>query len=263
MSLTSRGILSDFLLSFGALPRIRPEIISASCMSVPNSLTDIWSGCDTQQIKTYLTTAETLDLSSTSAGDSISGTGARQIELSGLDNNFDRISEVIDLNGLATVTTTNSFIRLNFAVVSSSGTFGGTGTGANEGVITIESSSTNNLEGKIGFLDGIPTGRMLNSNFCTPRNTRAVIRNSVNLTLNNNLPADLFLMSRENNADLTSAPFGAPRIAAVFNGVQGVSNININTPPFTDGGADVWFSALPGQNNTPISLQYSFVLGFL
>lgn len=86
--------------------------------------------------------AYALDVSSSSAADAAAGTGARTIEVYGLDKDWLPVSETITLNGQTKVTGTVLFRRVFAAIVQTSGTgflnagdiyIGKTGTG---GVIT-------------------------------------------------------------------------------------------------------------------------------
>jgi hypothetical protein len=61
---------------------------------------------------TFLSDPETLDVSSDSALDTDLGSGAHQIKITGLDSNFDLITEDVTLSGLVPVTTENSFTRV-------------------------------------------------------------------------------------------------------------------------------------------------------
>jgi len=78
----------------------------------------------------YLASASVLKVSSSSTADASAGTGARTVELFGLDTNYDEINETVTLNGQTAVNTTNEFLRINRMVVRSAGTGG-----ANAGVI--------------------------------------------------------------------------------------------------------------------------------
>lgn len=80
----------------------------------------IWEG--TNNLYTYLTSAEQLKVNSSAATDTSAGTGARTLTLVGLDSNYDEISETITMNGATVVTTSNSFIRIFRAYVATSGT---------------------------------------------------------------------------------------------------------------------------------------------
>jgi hypothetical protein len=60
----------------------------------------------------YLTTAQQVKISSSSADDTLLGTGANVLLLYGLDANYNRITETIQLNGQTPVTSANSYIRV-------------------------------------------------------------------------------------------------------------------------------------------------------
>ena len=70
----------------------------------------------------YLNTAQQLSVQSTSSGDSQDNVGAWQIRIEGLDENYIEITEVITLQGLISVITSNSFIRVFRMTVISTGT---------------------------------------------------------------------------------------------------------------------------------------------
>jgi len=72
----------------------------------------------------YLETATNLKVSSSSLDDAVTETGARQVELFGLDADYNEISETVVLAGQTAITTSNSFLRINRMVVRSAGTGG-------------------------------------------------------------------------------------------------------------------------------------------
>lgn len=65
----------------------------------------------------YLTNATLLKVSSTNINDIAGGTGARQLIIYGLNNNWDEIEETILLNGQTGRNTTKSFLRINLLLV--------------------------------------------------------------------------------------------------------------------------------------------------
>ena len=67
-------------------------------------------------------TAIQMKISSDSAADISSSTGAHTVLIEGLDANYVEISEVITLNGQTAVTTTNSYLRVNRMAVTTAGT---------------------------------------------------------------------------------------------------------------------------------------------
>ena len=98
--------------------------------SVTTTAIPIWENAT---VYTYITTASTLTLVSTSASDDTSA----KILISGLDSSFNPISETLAMNGTGAVTTVNSYFRVNSLVMVSPGT----GQTTNAGVITLKQSS--------------------------------------------------------------------------------------------------------------------------
>ena len=95
--------------------------------SVGNTLETIWAEGG---LYSYLTAATVLKVSSSSTDDTSAGTGARTVQLYGLDGDYNEINELVTLNGQTAVNTTQSFLRINRMVVRSAGSGG-----ANAGVI--------------------------------------------------------------------------------------------------------------------------------
>jgi hypothetical protein len=62
-----------------------------------------------------------MNVSSSNAADTSAGTGARTVLIQGLDANYNEISEVVTLNGQTAVTTANSYLRINYAMVVTAG----------------------------------------------------------------------------------------------------------------------------------------------
>jgi len=83
----------------------------------------------------WLDNAVTMFVSSTSANDSGTGTGARTILIQGLDENYNEIEETITLNGQTQVSTQLSYLRVYRSFVTLAGSNEGT-----SGVIYIGSS---------------------------------------------------------------------------------------------------------------------------
>ena len=73
---------------------------------------------------TYLAAAEQWKIRSSSASDNATGTGAQTLFIQGLDGNYNRISETINLAGTAYVTTAKSYLRLFQSYVVDVGAIG-------------------------------------------------------------------------------------------------------------------------------------------
>src|SRR6056300_1624138 len=94
---------------------------------VDDALETVWAEGG---LYSYLSAATILKVSSSSTDDTAAGTGARTVEIFGLDGNYNEISETVTLNGQTAVNTTQSYLRINRMIVRSAGSGG-----ANAGVI--------------------------------------------------------------------------------------------------------------------------------
>lgn len=102
---------------------------------VDNSLETVWAEGG---LYSYLSAATVLKVSSSSTADDSAGTGARTVQLFGLDADYNEIEETVTLDGQTAVNTTNSFLRIYRMVVRSAGS-GGTNAGviyAGTGTVT-------------------------------------------------------------------------------------------------------------------------------
>jgi hypothetical protein len=71
----------------------------------------------------YLTAGETIDIVSTSVNDvNTTGTGAQRIIIYGVDENWKPQTEIVNMNGLTTVTTTSQWIGINRIAIYKAGT---------------------------------------------------------------------------------------------------------------------------------------------
>ena len=89
--------------------------------AVTDSLETIWAEGG---LYSYITTATVLKVSSSSTADTSAGTGARTVELFGLDADYNEINETITLNGQTAVNTTKEYLRINRMIVRSAGSGG-------------------------------------------------------------------------------------------------------------------------------------------
>jgi len=98
--------------------------------AVGNTKIPVWENAT---VYTYITSASTLTLTSSSASEDT----LASVLINGLDSNFKPISEIIFLNGVSNVTTVNSYFRVNSMFMLSPGT----GQSTNVGTITLKQSS--------------------------------------------------------------------------------------------------------------------------
>jgi len=86
---------------------------------------------------TFPTAAQTLDVVSSDANDTSAGTGARTVEIQGLDGSYDAVTETVTMTGTTPATTTATFLRVNRAMVKTAGSGG-----VNAGAITIDQTTS-------------------------------------------------------------------------------------------------------------------------
>lgn len=105
-------------------------------------------------IYAYPAAASVMTVSSGSTDDAAAGTGARTINLSGLDASYNLISENVTLNGQTAVNTVNSYLRIFRARVTSAGS-GGTNAGnIYIGTGTVTTGVPANVYGRISATEG-------------------------------------------------------------------------------------------------------------
>lgn len=107
---------------------------------------DIWSIGGTF---TQLSSAETMDLVSTSANDTSAGTGARSVIIYGVDANYMEQTEVVTLNGTTPVTTSNTWLGINRVAIYLAGS-----TGYNEGDINVTATTATTNQAQIPATEG-------------------------------------------------------------------------------------------------------------
>jgi len=108
---------------------------------VNGSFEDIWTPGG---VLSRLSSAETMDIASTSTADDVGGTGAITIRVEGVANDWSILNEDVTLNGTSTVTTSNSFLRINRMYITSSGTGQ-----VNAGNITATASTAATIQSRI------------------------------------------------------------------------------------------------------------------
>ena len=69
----------------------------------------------------YLSSASVLKVSSSNANDTSDGTGARTVQVYGVDSDYNEINEIVTLNGQTALNTSNSFLRVYRTIVRTAG----------------------------------------------------------------------------------------------------------------------------------------------
>lgn len=129
------------------------------------------------------TAARVHGLVSTQAADASAGTGARTVEIQGLDSNWAIVTETVTLNGVTPVNTANSYWIIHRMIVATAGS-GGANAGVISAVAAVDATTTAIIE--IGYnqtqqgLYQIPAGY---SGYMTHCNVRGQLSGSVDVEL--------------------------------------------------------------------------------
>lgn len=121
IELTKTGLLQGFAYSAFLDSDVRIIQRSGGNSDVDTGTVpeDLWSGSGVYT--GFPSAAETVRVVSSSANDTSAGSGARTIRISGLNSSGEFQSEIVTLNGLTPVTTTNIYLRVNRCFVVTSG----------------------------------------------------------------------------------------------------------------------------------------------
>jgi hypothetical protein len=202
----------------------------------------------------FATSGSTLDVVSTEAIDSASGAGARSVVINGLDNNFDRYSETIELSGTTVSQTSGVFTRIYSAFVSAVGTWDVT----NSGNISFSQTSGDAL-GLAQITAGI--GQTELALYTIPRGHTGYLK-EVGGFVDSTKTAEIKFFRRP-RGDLyeVGGNNGPKRLVSDFNGVTGVFDRRyeayVELPELTDFWADAIGSAAGG---TPISVVFDILV---
>jgi hypothetical protein len=196
------------------------------------------------------------------ANDTAAGTGAREITLLGLDENFNEVMETLVTAGAsASSATTTTFTRLYRVWVSASGSYADQVTPSHSGQITIEDSAGTQ---DWAYIDatGFPKGQSEIGAYSIPAGKSGVVKLR-NISIDSGKTVDIVFFSRT-NIDQTSAPYDAMRAQSVVSGVAGGSietfgGIDIPFGPYV-GPTDIGFMAKVTSGTATVSVEFEVVV---
>lgn len=207
---------------------------------------DLWSTGGARVLPE--TTAATVSLVSTSANDTLGGTGANYAKISGLDENYNHQSEIIALSGLTPVTSVNTYITINRALAS----FCGTGQ-VNAGSIT------GTINGNTHFTIPANDSITQQSHFTIPDGYTAF---TVDVTLS------VFRTSgsgarRGEVVQMAHSPPANTTYRSITYGLSNDGGIYTASPTIlsqTPARSTLWFECTPDANNTAFTSSVSYLL---
>ena len=196
-----------------------------------------------------MTTADTLDIVSDSANDTVAGTGARVLLITGIDENNLAVEETLVMNGVTPVTTTNSYLGVNRIVVVSSGSVG-----ANDGNITADDTSdTVGVQAYVAAGSSVTEQCFIHTPISTNFLASWLWMNALKLSGGSSPRVTINGYSYSRVTSTTYEIFKASIDTSVENTLQ-------MTPaePFVIGGREVlYFTASTTVNGTEVSMRFS------
>lgn len=186
------------------------------------------------------TTAQTVTVTSTDATNDVfpAGSGARTVEVIGLDSNWDEVSEIINMGA----TGSQLFLRVIRAKVATAGTITLNG-GANSGVVTVKQSTS-----AIKMVEiEANAGQTLIACYTVPSGYKALMW-SADTTTGEGKNSVNTLKSRDNT--IPNSPFQSKGIRDNFQNSVGAVFKSPN--PYTEK-TDIVFTTVSTASGTPVS----------
>ena len=209
----------------------------------------IWA---TGGAKTVHTAAVTIEVISGDGNDTAAGSGAQEITIQYIDNNWAQQSGTIQTNGTSASTETIvNVLRVNRAFVSRSGTYGGN----NDGNITVRVESAG-----VTFVTILAGKGQTETTFYTipTGNTLAISKVTLAVDSTKTASGELFAVRA---ADDVTTPFTATkRKLWGVSGIQGAHTEEIVPPFIVVGPADVFLEGASAANDTEVEGSYNGVL---
>lgn len=244
---------SDFYLDVAA-GKI-PSMTMVNKFGINKNITtaeqDVWGPGGTLS---YLTTAATMEAISSDANDTAAGTGAREVTVYGLDENWNEASETLAMAGTsASSASSTTFIRIYRVAVSQTGAYGGT----NAGNITIRVSSAGSTQGYVLLGKGQSQG----VHYTIPRGHKAFII-AMHATIDTSKSVTFNVYKRDRANDI-SVPCSAWGVAFEADGLEGSNLLTPKAPLFFDEYTDIRVTGEVTAGTAIGSFDYQMVLSHL
>lgn len=196
------------------------------------------------------------------ANDTAAGSGAREVTIVGLDENFADASEAVATAGAsASSATTTTFTRIHRAYVSSSGTYATQSTGSHSGTITIENGAGGTDWLVIDATD-FPKSQTEVGAYSVASGKTAYVKLR-HVTVDTGKTIDVVFFHR-GGIDETAAPYTAMRAQSVLSGVTGgeiqaFGESEVPLGPYV-GPCDIGFMAKVSTGTASVAVEFEIFL---
>jgi len=196
------------------------------------------------------------------ANDTAAGSGAREVTLEGLDENFAYATEAVATAGAsASSATTTTFTRLFRAYVSSSGTYATSAAGSHSATITIENGAGGTDWAEIDATDFPLSQTEIAAYSVASGYTAYVFLDDITIETNGKTVDVLFFQRA--TADDSAAPYSAMRVVAALYGltpgIQDLAGRVVPYGPFV-GPCDMGFMAKVDTGTGGVSAEFEIHL---
>jgi len=191
--------------------------------------------------------------SSDNADTDLTGSNAWKIELFGVDDQYNPISEIVSMDGTSGSALTSQFFLTVYGLKPvENGSFNV----KNAGGIDIRTTG-----GAVQILMPQDTGLSKDSHYTIPAGKTGYL---VSLTLEANIRAQrevaFRLMARENLIGGGGPPYAPTAEVSVWSAISGINPIPINAGEGFKEFTDIWFECQPENNNTVAGVSYEVLL---
>lgn len=166
------------------------------------------------------TSSVALEILSSDANDTVSGSGAWSVYVEGLDENYDLSSETVSLNGTTPVALTKTYTRVHRSYVVDTGTYATDTVGSHSGTITVRDTAGNEFIriSTTPALGSFPNGQTLCGVYSIPINKTGFIISKKISVESAKLPSiALFYRQEIHN---TTPPYSAMRLQQIDVGLN-------------------------------------------
>ena len=207
------------------------------------------------------TAAVNLEVISDDADDDASGTGARNVIIQGLNENWNLIEEEVATAGLsASSPTTNTFLRVFRLKVTKSGSYASQTSSSQHGTITVRIASAGATYGQIDEIStDFGVGQSQIACYTIPKGFTGVLLSKFT-SVDVNQSANIYFFQRP-NANNTSPPYDGMRLVQQETGVKEVYNVIPKMPIniFSEY-TDIGFMGLTTAGTASISCNFELLM---
>lgn len=206
------------------------------------------------------TTAQSLEIVSSDANDTSAGTGARTVEIQGLDANFNLQTQTVSMNGTTAAAITGTWMRVFRAKVTESGTYATQSAGSHAGTLTIRVASAGATWATIGLTTAsFPMGQTEIGAYTIPAGKTGYLL-SKHVSIESSKTPNVLWFQRD-NADDVSAPYDTMRLFERHVGAADEISYNPHAPIVTlSEKTDIGCMAYVSTGTAAVSIDFQILL---